>query len=166
MSQQLTGPLFDHFDARIAAVTSEEVNLAGGGFKPSGYRMTPDNEPDSGADGLYYLDLNNVQTKQPPSFGTGEKIRIGTMMVQLGFFRGGGDQGGAAAGGDRRTVSVRANNDCLRVADLCEDPGAYLAAGAIREVRYLGHDRSFTGKKTEVWTVRFSVEWRSDAITS
>lgn len=163
MSVQLTGPLFDHFDASVAAITTEEVNVAGGGFKPSGYRMTPDTEPDAGLDGLYYLDLNPVAPKGR-SWGTGENIWAGTMTVQLGFFRGGGDLGGAVVGGDRRSVAVRANNDCMRVSDACENPDRYLPAAAIREVRYLGHGRSFTGKKTEVWTVRFSVEWRSDLV--
>lgn len=165
MSTQLTGPLFDHFDARVSSVTTEEVNLAGGGFRPSGYRMSPQSEPDGGMDGLYYLDLNPVAPKGR-SWGTGENIWLGTMTVQLGYYRGGGDQGGPTVGGDLKSVTVRANNDCMRVSDLCENPDAYLAGGAIREVRYLGHGRSFTGKKTEVWTVRFSVEWRSDSITS
>lgn len=165
MSQQLTGPLFDHFDAQIAAITTEEANVVGGGFRPSTYRMTPETEPDSGMDGLYFLDLNPVNPKGR-DWGTGENIWSGTMTVQLGYLRGGGDQGGPAVGGDRRSVSVRANNDCMRVSDLCENPDAYIAGGAIREVRYLGHGRSFTGKKTEVWTVRFSVEWRSDVIRS
>lgn len=165
MSEQLTGPLFAHFDARIQAVTSEEANLPGGGFRASTYRMSPDTEPDSGLDGLYFLDLDPVEPKGR-AFGTGENIWKGTMTVQLGYLRGGGDQGGPTVGGDRRSVSVRANNDCMRVSDLCENPDNYAALGAIREVRYLGHGRSFTGKKTEVWTVRFSVEWRSDVITS
>ncbi len=153
------------FDTNIALITSEAVNTAGGGFKASGYRFSSEREPDSAAEGLYYLDVPRVAPKNR-SWGTGENIWEGAVVVQLGYYRGGGDAGGVD-GGDRRSVMVRANDDCMRLSDVCENPANYNSGTTgIRWIRYAGHRRAFDLKKFEVWEVAFDVEWRSDAITS
>lgn len=161
MSQQLVTPILAQFDTNIALITSEAVNAQGGGFQASAYRFTPDKEPDSAAEGLYYLDVPSVKPKAR-YFGTGENIWTGSVTVQLGYYRGGGDAGGSD-GGDHRSVMARANDDCMRLSDVCENPANYNSpATGIRWIRYNGHRRSYSLKKYEIWEVAFDVEWRSD----
>lgn len=161
MSVQLVTAMLSQFDANIALITTEAANPQGGGFKPSGYRFTSDKVPDSEAEGMYYLDVPRVAPKER-FWGTGENIWTGTVTAQIAYYRGGGDAGGVD-GGDRRTVANRANDDCMRLSDVCENPLNYNAnTTGIRWIRYLGHKRLFDLKKYEVWTVDFAVEWRSD----
>jgi len=165
MSQQLVTAVLAQFDTNVALITSEAVNAIGGGFKASAYRFGVDKEPDSAAEGLYYLDMARVLPKAR-YWGTGENIWEGEVTVQLGYYRGGGDAGGVD-GGDRRAVMARANDDCMRLSDVCENPANYnQGTTGIRRIVYTGHRRTYDLKKYEVWEVGFTVEWRSDAITS
>lgn len=165
MSVQYVTPMLAQFDTNIALITNEAANPQGGGFKPSGYRFTADQEPDSAAEGLYYLDVPRVAPKSR-FFGTGENIWKGSVKVQLGYFRGGGNAGGVN-GGDRRSVSVRANDDCMRLSDTCENPLNYNSASTgIMVIQYTGHYRAFNLKKYEIWEVDFDVTWRSDLATT
>ncbi len=165
MSVQYVTAMLAQFDTNIALVTNEAANPLGGGFKASGYRFSADKEPDSAAEGLYYLDVPRVAPKER-YWGTGENIWVGTVTLQLGYYRGGGDAGGVD-GGDRRSVAVRANDDCMRVSDVCENPANYNRdTTGIRWVKYTGHRRAFDLKKYEVWEVDFDVEWRSDLATT
>ncbi len=165
MSVQYVTAMLAQFDTNIALVTNEAANPLGGGFKASSYRFSADKEPDSAAEGLYYLDVPRVAPKER-YWGTGENIWVGTVTLQLGYYRGGGDAGGVD-GGDRRSVAVRANDDCMRVSDVCENPANYNRdTTGIRWVKYTGHRRAFDLKKYEVWEVDFDVEWRSDLATT
>ena len=162
MTASYASTMLAQFDTNITLVTSESVNVSGGGFKASGYRFTPDKEPDSATNGLYYLDLSSTTPKMR-AFGTGENFWNAQLTVQIGFYRGGGDMGG----GSRRQVLDTANDDCMKVGDVCENPLNYNSTvSGIRSVRYTGHRRSFDLKSYEVWEVSFDVEWRSDVITS
>jgi hypothetical protein len=148
------------FGTMIEMITSENVNPAGEGFRPSRYRMVPEEEPDSGLEGLYFVDLPSTDGKEP-YFGTGRNIWRGDVTVQLGFARAGGDAGS----GDRASVRDTANDDCMKVSDVCENPLNYDAqSSGIRIIKYRRHARSFDGKRSEVWTVTFAVEWESDVI--
>lgn len=155
--------MLSQFDTNMALVTSEAVNPSGGGWKASGYRFAPEKEPDSAIEGLYYLDLSETQPIQR-SFGVGENLWVGVVTVQLGFYRGGGDAGG----GDRRSVTASANDECMRVADVLSNPSNYdSGTSGLRRVIYAGHRRAFDGKHGEIWEVRFDpVEWRQAVITS
>lgn len=162
MSAQYTSTMLAQFDTNVALVTTENANPAGGGFFKSGYRFTPEHEPDSGAEGLYYLDVQAVTPKER-FWGTGENIWTGTVAVQLGYFRGGGDMNA----GDRQGVLRNANDDCMKLGDVCENPANYNSTTTgIRRIVYLGHRRAFDGKRFEVYEITFEVEWRSDAITT
>jgi hypothetical protein len=161
VSVQYITAVLAQFDVNIAAIANEVANPNGGGFKASAYRIGADKEPDSAAEGLYYLDMANTLPKER-YWGTGENIWTGKLTVQLCYYRGGGDAGGVD-GGDRRSVAARANDDCMRLSDVCENPANYNRdTTGIRWIRYTGHRRAYDLKNYEVWEVGFDVEWRSD----
>ncbi len=139
-------------------------NPTGRRFKPSRYRFTLDKEADSAVDGTYYLGINDAGPVQR-WFGRGENVWRATVVVQLGFHRGGGDKGGHR-GEDRRSVLGAAANDCMKVADVCSNPENYDSENSgIRRVTFVRLERAFDLAHSEIWQVIFDVEWQSLVIT-
>src|ERR1051325_9219228 len=131
----------------MALITSETPAQ---GFQKSGYRLTLGQEPDSAIDGLYFVDIDSIPD-QGLMFGNGETTYSAQFVVEVGYFRGGGDAGG----GDRQTVLRNAADDVMRIADVLSNPS-----------NFRGASRVIDKKHAEVWRLQFFVEWRSDLITT
>jgi hypothetical protein len=161
MSAQYLSTILDWFDTRMAAVTSEGANAVGGGFKASTYRVEPENEADCAAEGLYYLDTDEIGP-QKRDWGTGENFWSARVTIQLGFFRGGGGDGSS------RAATARAADDVMKVIDVCENPSYYNSGttGIRRVVYEVPARRTARLKRFDLWEVTLTVEWRSDAITA
>ncbi len=156
MSVRYLSTILAQFATNVEAV--DTASSQDGTLTASGYRYTLDKEPDSGMDGKYFLSVTDV-TPRERYWGTGEYITDGHVVVQLSYFRGGGDAGG----GDRQTVMRHAADDCQQIADICENPENYNSSvTGLRQVLYQGSTKIHDLSKAEVWEVRFFVQWLSD----
>ncbi len=156
MGVRYLSTILGQFATNVEAVST--ASSQDGTLTASGYRYTLDKEPDSGMDGKYFLSVTDV-TPRERYWGTGEYITDGHVVVQLSYFRGGGDAGG----GDRQTVMRHAADDCQQIADICENPENYNSSvTGLRQVLYQGSTKVHDLSKAEVWEVRFFVQWLSD----
>ncbi len=159
MSQEPFSDVMAQLDANLAIITSE---TPAAGFTKSGYRLLMGQEPDSAVDGLYFIDVPAI-LKQGATFGAAETIYEANVVVEVGYYRGGGDAGG----GDRQTVMRAAADDVMRIADVLVNPANYGGSTTgIREIRFMGAERVLDKPHAEVWAVRLWVQWRSDLIVT
>lgn len=143
---------------RIAQIaTASQLTFEGpSNFIESAYRLELSEEPDSGLNGKFYIELKEIQPHQR-EHGRQENIWTATVMAQFGYFFGGGDDAG------RRGVQKNVLNDAMRIADFCEDPAGYDSDNTgIRRAKMLGFAPQQGNKHAEIWLGRFSVEWVSD----
>jgi len=149
--------VLNQFHANLALITTASP----GTLTRSAYRFTLDKEPDSGPDGLYFVDLAGADAYER-KWGSGETIITGRVSVRTAYFRG----GGSAGGGDRRTVMRNASDDCQLIADVCENPDNYnSSASGIRSIIFEGFSRVGDLPRSEIWETRFTTQWRSDLQT-
>jgi len=149
--------VLNQFHANLALITTASP----GTLTRSAYRFTLDKEPDSGPDGLYFVDITGADAYER-KWGSGETIITGRVSVRTAYFRG----GGSAGGGDRRAVMRNASDDCQLIADVCENPDNYnSSASGIRSIIFEGFSRVADLPRSEVWETRFTVQWRSDLQT-
>lgn len=158
MATQNASTVLALFDTRMDVITSETPDA---GFKKSPYRFMLAKEPDSAIDGLYFVDIASIEPHNR-TFGATETIWNLTATVEVGYFRGGGD----LDGGDRQSTTRNAANDVMRIADVIQNSSGYDGANSgVREIRFLGASRTVDKPASEVWEVRFFVQWRSDVVT-
>jgi hypothetical protein len=148
------------FDVNLALVTG--ASSSSGTLTPAGHRFTLEKEPLPQMDGDYFLDVEAIAPGQRRR-AVGEAYWEATVIVRVGYYRGGGD----AAGGDRQSVMRNAASDAMRLSDVVENPANYDSTNTgISEVRYVSAQRAATFNRGEIWETRFSVRWRSDSFVS
>lgn len=137
--------------------------LVAAGFRKSSYRFRFDREPEGGRDGMFRVEVPSVDPVRA-DWATGQRVwNLGTLSVQLAYFRGGGDAGG----GDRKSVGKRALDDIDIVISTLQDPDGYVAATTkIRAVRFNSFAKASDLPRSEIWEVKFDVEFESEAALS
>lgn len=160
MAERKPSDVLRHFATRMDAITGETVF---GGFRQSPYRLELVQEPDEGCNGMYYVDMPSIG-EDSPYFGVTERIHnSGTVVVQVAYFRGGGDAGS----GDRQSVTRNAADDMQRISDMITNPSSYDGANTgIRNIRGLGAARVAQTAGKDLWECRFAVQWQSDLLTT
>lgn len=159
MSAQYASTVLALFDTRIATITSETPD---GGFVKSAYRFDLEKEPDSAIDGLYYVDVMQIDP-QNPQFGATETGWDAMIAVKVGYFRGGGDMDG----GDRQTVTRAAADDMQKLADVLGNTAYYDGANTgVRRIIFRGAQRVQQTAAKDIWEARFFVNWRGSVITA
>jgi len=140
---------------RIAGITTASV--AGGKLRESLYRMPISSEGDSALDGRFYVDVETSKRAETAQLGTGEVCHEAVILVQLGYYIGGG-----AGKSDRFTIAKRAIDDCQLVGDVVEDRlDDYDPEAGIYEIDYQGASRTLLSELRELHTLKFAVRWRS-----
>lgn len=148
------------FDANLALVTGASSTT--GTLQAAGHRFILEKEPLPQSDGDYFVDVESI-TPGMRDRAVGEAYWQATVVVRVGYYRGGGD----AAGGDRQSVMRDAASDAMRLADVVENPVNYSSSTTgISEVRYQSAQRAATFDRGEIWETRFLVRWRSDSFVS
>lgn len=159
MATRRPSDVLAHFATRIGAITTETPDS---GFQVSAYRFSPSEEPDSAIDGLFFVDMPEIE-KQAPTYGNAETIWNATVTVDVGYFRGGGD----LDGGDRQSTLRNAADDMCRIGDVVADPSNYSGSTTgIRQIMFQSARRVVDAKAKEIWRATFFVQWQSDLITA
>lgn len=128
----------------------------GGKLRSSRYRLALLDEPDTGIEGRFYVDMRAMRVTQ--AFGAGENWRIADATIQVGYVVQGGRENAI-------TVAMRAADDMQRLADLVENPVWYdQDKTGIRKVFDVKAARITVDGHREIWGLALSVEWAAPII--
>jgi hypothetical protein len=157
MAVQYLSTILDHFDTKLATITSA---ASGAAFEAIDYRYPMDKQPTGAVQGKYALRAPAPKPERA-EYGTGEVFRSVELAVELGYVQGGGD----ANDGDARSVMELATTDAVNLSDTIENPnndGYNRDVTGIREINFLGAEMVRQAGEIVIWVARFRVIWRSD----
>ena len=145
-----------------AIIANTKAVVVSAGIPEHDYRHLLGEAPVGGADRHFQVAATNI-TEVTPWLGIQQNRRRAAVTVRVTYFRGGGDAGGASAGGDRYNVNARAVNDMITLSAWLVNPERYDAQNTgINSVVAPEFRRVLDADLFEAWDLTFGGNWEEN----